>query len=40
MADELKGKRIAFLMANEGIEQVELTRAPQGGRGGRAPRST
>jgi deglycase len=24
MADELKGKRIAFLMANEGVEQVEL----------------
>jgi protease I len=23
MADELKGKRIAFLMANEGVEQVE-----------------
>jgi protease I len=25
MAGELKGKRIAFLMANEGVEQVELT---------------
>ena len=25
MADELKGKRIAFLVASEGIEQVELT---------------
>jgi protease I len=25
MANELKGKRIAFLMANEGVEQVELT---------------
>ena len=25
MAEELKGKRIAFLVANEGIEQVELT---------------
>jgi len=24
MADELKGKRIAFVMANEGVEQVEL----------------
>jgi protease I len=24
MADELKGKRIAFLMSNEGVEQVEL----------------
>ncbi|MDX6607919.1 MAG: protease [Solirubrobacterales bacterium] len=24
MADELTGKRIAFLMANEGVEQVEL----------------
>ena len=26
MADELKGKTIAFLVANEGAEQVELTR--------------
>ncbi len=26
MADELSGKRIVFLVANEGIEQVELTR--------------
>ena len=25
MAGELNGKRIAFLVANEGIEQVELT---------------
>jgi protease I len=25
VSDELKGKRIAFLMANEGVEQVELT---------------
>lgn len=25
MADELRGKRIAFLVANEGVEQVELT---------------
>ena len=25
MAEELKGKRIAFLVANEGVEQVELT---------------
>jgi protease I len=25
MSDELKGKRVAFLMANEGVEQVELT---------------
>jgi protease I len=25
MAQELQGKRIAFLMANEGVEQVELT---------------
>jgi deglycase len=25
MADELKGKRIAFLVSNEGVEQVELT---------------
>lgn len=26
MADELTGKRIAFLVANEGVEQAELTR--------------
>ena len=26
MANELSGKRVAFLVANEGIEQVELTR--------------
>jgi protease I len=25
VADELQGKRVAFLVANEGIEQVELT---------------
>ena len=25
MAGELKGKRIAFLMANEGVEQIEFT---------------
>jgi protease I len=25
MANELQGKRVAFLMANEGVEQVELT---------------
>lgn len=25
MSDRLKGKKIAFLMANEGVEQVELT---------------
>src|SRR5215204_4007271 len=25
MADELQGKHVAFLMANEGVEQVELT---------------
>jgi len=25
MFDQLRGKRIAFLMANEGVEQVELT---------------
>ena len=25
MSDEIQGKRIAFLVANEGIEQVELT---------------
>ncbi|OLE38727.1 MAG: protease [Actinobacteria bacterium 13_1_20CM_3_68_9] len=26
MAEQLRGKRIAFLVANEGVEQVELTR--------------
>lgn len=26
MADELAGKRVAFIVANEGIERVELTR--------------
>jgi protease I len=26
MTDEIRGKRIAFLTANEGVEQVELTR--------------
>jgi protease I len=26
MAESIEGKRIAFLMANEGVEQVELTR--------------
>jgi protease I len=25
MSDQLSGKRVAFLMANEGVEQVELT---------------
>jgi putative intracellular protease/amidase len=25
MSEELKGKRVAFLMANEGVEQVELS---------------
>jgi protease I len=29
MADELQGKRIAFLMANEGVEQVEFTEPRQ-----------
>ena len=29
MADELSGKRVAFLMANEGVEQVELERPLQ-----------
>jgi protease I len=26
MTDSLNGKRVAFLMANEGVEQIELTR--------------
>jgi protease I len=26
MAEQLQGKRVAFLMANEGVEQVELTK--------------
>ena len=25
MAEKLQGKKVAFLMANEGVEQVELT---------------
>ena len=25
MSDELQGKKIAFLVANEGVEEVELT---------------
>ena len=29
MADELQGKKIAFLMANEGVEEVELTKPLQ-----------
>jgi protease I len=29
MAEELKGKKVAFLVANEGIEQVELTEPRQ-----------
>ena len=31
MTEELKGKTIAFLVANEGVEQVELTRPLGGG---------
>ena len=39
---ELKGKRIAFLMANEGVEQIELTEPwkaveEAGGRGFSSP---
>jgi protease I len=33
MADELQGKRIAFLMANEGVEEVELTKPLEAVRG-------
>ena len=40
MSDQLKGKRIAFLVANEGVEQVELTEPVEGGRARRAPRPT
>jgi protease I len=29
MSDRLNGKRVAFLMANEGVEQVELTKPLQ-----------
>jgi hypothetical protein len=29
MANELRGRRIAFMIANEGIEQVELTKPSQ-----------
>ena len=28
MANELEGKRIAFLMANEGVEQIDNCRGP------------
>src|SRR3984885_16383308 len=34
MSNELAGKRIAFLVANVGVEQVELTSPWQGGGGG------
>jgi protease I len=33
MSDQLQGKRIAFLMANEGVEQVELTEPLESVRG-------
>jgi protease I len=33
MADQLQGKKIAFLMANEGVEQVELTKPLEAIRG-------
>jgi protease I len=33
MSDQLKGKRIAFLVANEGVEQVELTEPLEAVRG-------
>ena len=43
MSDQLQGKRIAFLIANEGVEQVELTEparsGPRGRRRGRAARA-
>ena len=35
-----QGKRIAFLMANEGVEQVELTEPLEGGPGGRGEAET
>ena len=39
MSEQLKGKRIAFLVANEGVEQVELTEPLAGGDAVPAPRS-
>ena len=30
MSEELRGKRIAILVANEGVEQVELTEPARG----------
>ena len=35
MSERIEGKRVAFLVANEGVEQVELTQPLGGGRGGR-----
>ena len=35
MASELKGKRIAFLVAQEGVEEVELHEAVASRRAGR-----
>ena len=37
MAGALAGRRIAFLVANEGVEQVELTESLAGRRAGRRP---
>ena len=39
MSDELNGKRVAFLVANEGVEQVELTRRGRRSRRPAASRS-
>ena len=35
MSERIEGKKVAFLVANEGIEQVELDHAP--GRRSRTP---
>ena len=35
MSERIQGKRVAFLVANEGVEQVELTAPVGGGRAGR-----
>ena len=32
MTERIEGKKVAFLVANEGVEQVELTHGLGGGR--------
>ena len=40
MPETLQGKRIAFLVANEGVEQVELTEPLEARARGRRPKSS